>query len=590
MIDVKDLVVENPNKRVIVHPDGTREEVEIERGFAVPPGTTPWNHETAQLLQGDIRDVAVRAGESIKAGEVVNVQNGQAYRDIVAVANVENVISKSYEADKDMGLAIMDERYSVVIEPSSGFVIAYLVDNATGNAVSSYSISEESNSTHVRIARLTSELCIVCWIDSSYYQIFTTLSIAGGILKGSRSSMKDRYTSYQSIARLSDTTALSIYVNYSGANTMRARVVTVGGSDVTCGGYAEFTPKVNARSISAVSLPDAANGDKRVCICYQDVSDGNKGKAVIATVNSANAVAFGVPVAFTSTYATSIGCCGMDGDCVALSYVYISGNSRYCYVCALSYSGTVLRAGTPVLLSSDMKNPSFSAIGNLDGTLIALWNDDAYVVRRNDLQMTVLAESKHRYAASGGGLYVSASALNNNEMLVCYAGANGYSTTTVLSTDGSKVGGAIINVSRDAIALDSGGSGQTIRVAYSGMVQLAGAKAGDRIDSDGVRVYAPMDGWLIIRTAYFAPVMGVFESTTTVQTIELGFTPTLVFTYSGLNNSIWTDNSSDSDTRYYNLVRILSQAYKDPTSGEIVRGGFTHLGKSETSVYYIAFR
>ena len=35
--------------------------------------------------------------------------------------------------------------------------------------------------------------------------------------------------------------------------------------------------------MSAARLPDS-DGKKRVCVCFNDVNDGNKGKAVIATI------------------------------------------------------------------------------------------------------------------------------------------------------------------------------------------------------------------------------------------------------------------------------------------------------------------
>ena len=61
---------------------------------ATQPGT-PWNRETGRLLQGDIRTATVAAGQSIQAGDVVDLND-----DGQAVATLERLPPNfNYSAD-----------------------------------------------------------------------------------------------------------------------------------------------------------------------------------------------------------------------------------------------------------------------------------------------------------------------------------------------------------------------------------------------------------------------------------------------------------------------------------------------------------
>ena len=76
---------------------------------------------------------------------------------------------------------------------------------------------------------------------------------------------------------------------------------------------------IRPSNISATRIPDDNSGNKRVCICFSDTGDGNKGKAVIATVDSANAVTFGDVVTVINSTAHQIPCTYSDGVIYALS-------------------------------------------------------------------------------------------------------------------------------------------------------------------------------------------------------------------------------------------------------------------------------
>ena len=73
------------------------------------------SNPTAEGLPvNDVRTGTVRDGQSIAAGDVVNVQDGEIYHDVVAQKNVENVI-KSGVATTGTALCKLSLQHSVLL-------------------------------------------------------------------------------------------------------------------------------------------------------------------------------------------------------------------------------------------------------------------------------------------------------------------------------------------------------------------------------------------------------------------------------------------------------------------------------------------
>ena len=73
------------------------------------------SNPTAEGLPvNDVRTGIVRDGQSIAAGDVVNVQDGEIYHDVVAQKNVENVI-KSGVATTGTALCKLSLQHSVLL-------------------------------------------------------------------------------------------------------------------------------------------------------------------------------------------------------------------------------------------------------------------------------------------------------------------------------------------------------------------------------------------------------------------------------------------------------------------------------------------
>ncbi len=88
-----------------------------------------------------------------------------------------------------------------------------------------------------------------------------------------------------------------------------------------------------------------------------------------------------------------------------------------------------------------------------------------------------------------------------------------------------------MNNSKDAIALESGEGGNTIKLGFGGYCACEGITAGQTIDSEGVTAYSPLDGWLEIKDPWARGyVTGEYtgEINAAVFNIDLGFKPAAI--------------------------------------------------------------
>ena len=139
------------------------------------------------------------------------------------------------------------------------------------------------------------------------------------------------------------------------------------------------------------------------------------------------------------------------------------------------------------------------------------------------------------------GLFPSASITENNRFIIAYAdgGNSSYGTTTILEISGNRIAGSFLNNSKDAIALESGEGGNTIKLGFGGYCACEGITAGQTIDSEGVTAYSPLDGWLEIKDPWARGyVTGEYTGDgTTKATIDVGFKPAMVAIYSAYNET-----------------------------------------------------
>ncbi|MBC5726921.1 hypothetical protein H8S45_15910, partial [Agathobaculum sp. NSJ-28] len=237
--------------------------------------------------------------------------------------------------------------------------------------------------------------------------------------------------------------------------------------------------------------PDDDSGNKRVCICFSDTGDGNKGKAVIATVDSANAVTFGEVVTFNEASTTDIHCTySLDG------WVYV----------LFIDSATQMIAFNPELLTEKTEKkqiagsiPNLVEICAVGHSVVGIYSSYAQTIYRTGNVLNIGAQ--YNWNNSYQGLFPSASITENNRFIIAYAdgGNSSYGTTTILEISGNRIAGSFLNNSKDAIALESGEGGDTIKLGFGGYCACEGITAGQTIDSEGITAYSPLDGWLEIK-------------------------------------------------------------------------------------------
>lgn len=98
----------------------------------------------------------------------------------------------------------------------------------------------------------------------------------------------------------------------------------------------------------------------------------------------------------------------------------------------------------------------------------------------------------------------------------------------------NKISGYLTNSSKDAIALQSASSGQPISVGFGGYCPCDDVVEGQTITSSGVMGYGVQDGWLDVRPSYSKDyVVGSFKGKGGMRsnTIDFGFSPSYAILY-----------------------------------------------------------
>lgn len=412
-------------------------------------------------------------------GTVVE-DNYDVYRDVVAQKNVENRLNTIVMTGSD--LFKLNESYSILIGNSSSNPVAYLIDNTTGKSV--YGVSAYLSAVlSVSGARLDDTHFVVAFESNSIsrwsvYQVTgTTITLADGTRSLGGNSTNPV------VVTLSTS-------NFAVTHNSNGRLRLTVGSYPFASTDNELN-SVNPAHISATRIPDDDSGNKRVCICFSDTGDGNKGKAVIATVDSSNAVTFGDVVTFNEESTTDIHCTySLDG------WVYV----------LFIDSATQMIAFNPELLTE--KTDKKQAAGRVQNSVeicavghsvVGIYNGYAKTIYRTENVLNIGGQFSWNDSMSAP--YPSASITENNRFIIAYAdgGNSNYGTTTILEISGNRIAGSFLNNSKDAIALESGEGGETIKLGFGGYCACEGMTAGQMIDSEGVTAYSPLDGWLEIK-------------------------------------------------------------------------------------------
>jgi len=157
----------------------------------------------------------------------------------------------------------------------------------------------------------------------------------------------------------------------------------------------------------------------------------------------------------------------------------------------------------------------------------------------------------------------------------------------------NKIGTSVEYVSSDAIALESGTSGDEISVGYGGYCRMNNAKTGYTVESNGVRAVSPIDGWLDITAKYNNKpenhVVGTYVGTGSAMDIELGFEPSAVLIY--CNNVGFDNGGVIYGGMIINGTKTYGGSYITDTGFHLINGGNAgSVVNSNVSYSYIAWR
>lgn len=517
------------------------------------------SNPTAEGLPvNDVRTGTVRDGQSIAAGDVVNVQDGEIYRDVVAQKNVENVI-KSGVATTGTALCKLSLQHSVLLI-IAGNITVFLIDNVTGKSLFNSVVYQQSSSS-VSLARLDDSHFVVQALTQ------TTLFAKIGTVNGTSISLGEQTNIISAVTGSAPVVALEadrIMSIFTSSSKLGIGISLVNGTTITQKQTYYLPGNVNAAHISATRIPDDDSGNKRVCICFADAGDGNKGKSVIATIDSANAVTFGEVVTFSdgTIYATS---CAADK----------TGNILVGYI---RNQDTASKITIFVVLNAELNpisNESNNNTGNVVSVQAIVYDDDKFAcVIDNYAKLFEFSDgvlglvTAYSYNANNPDC-LSAAAIEKSKILIAFANRSNssYGTTTILEISGNQIAGSFLNNSKDAIALESGEGGNTIKLGFGGYCACEGITAGQTIDSEGITAYSPLDGWLEIKDPWARGyVTGEYTGDGTYgadnpTVIDVGFRPECLI--------IGAESANSATGAVFVLLNGVNLSYSLPNGGAV---------------------
>lgn len=452
-----------------------------------------------------IETYPIATGNTITQGDVVDVVDGQIQKTFTPQVNVETIFNNlsvdnihTFSTANDQIVVFFRDQVvslSTNILSKSGHTLSA---DSTKNLKTSFSVETafcKRDSTHFSFTYMSN--------NRMYFQnIVVSGNTSSSInLDGSEHVLWKDYTlmsiNSQFCLGIDSTHFLSVF-STDGGDLVAVLCDSSSSSVPTT--WKSMSLKGAARYISATRLPDSGT-TRRVCVCYSDGGDSNKGKAVIVSIDGSNNVTWGSPVVFESSSSPFVASISVtyNGENIVVCY---SMTNNYVFVKTLSPSN--LAEISNLELGSEFKaNSNTLTSGQLGKTTIVTVgpsNSIALVINDSSSGLSIGGNFVFNSSLSQ---YISMVAVSSTEAILSYTDINnsGYGTATILTVSGNQIAGSFLDSSKDAIALQSGTSGQSIEVVYSGTVYADWVTEGQVIDSDGVYGVGVLDGVLQVWSA-----------------------------------------------------------------------------------------
>lgn len=543
MIDVENRVpTPGQEGRVLITPEGGGAPYYATIQMADTPlaDGTPWSRQTGRLLQADIRNYPIAAGQTIQAGDVVDVVNGE-------------IVSSSFDvldgAPKSIfsGGSITVLPGCAALPDGSSVSCAYLTPSSGTKSLVLVRLAQGEKGMATNIGTITS---VTGFPSSGDIQFITTVPVYFG-----PSTYAVLYRSTSSSATRS--TYLGIFSVSSGAFTSQTVKVT--------GGYP--TPAGGASPHNTSGLAFYQSGDSQ----YALLSTGNT-VYVYSVTNSGGTYSLSylfessAPSIENVTFSNLSVCGSSSGNLFAIYtrqevnvYTYVG---IYARTISPNIQSQTISFGAETALQAQgvLGDYSVSGLSNVSGdTYVIAVNGDRYLNQyyydRNAVAFTVNgasatvtgtvgSDSRTAYATIGNviqGGSISAFVEDTSAQTVApYEFSSSWSQTPVEITtlaDGyiGITATQFVYASDDviytqdlvtiyemtqAIALRSGTSGQSIDIIYSGVTFADFAAEGQTIVSGGVCGAGILNGvlqvWSSSRPA--ASEVGIYTGTGSVPT------------------------------------------------------------------------
>lgn len=542
-----------------------------------PQGVAPING----LPTNDVRELTVRSGNNINAGDVVDVEGGEVFKNIKSssipevVVNTDNhFISRVakignyyvFATSKNSGIG-----YEIYSYNQNGTQISVMGENDVGEYGATLQIGYCGNKVVVFYYNSIQRN----WIGRLY-----EISGSGELVK------KDASTHIYEIKAslpLNDNQFIGFYTS----GKLYAQIVDLSGTSPSYVKSTAIAEKNLADVISATQISDE-NGRKRFCVCYIDINDSNKAKAFILTLDSENNITTTSPITIQNQ-CLDIKCVFLDG----IVYINIDG-SLYAFNEALTRLNRIDIFSINTKSSNNLialKNYvlAFNGAGGTSyGAAIALKYENQAFMQSEKYQLNKEYETR----------YFNGACISGNKAFVVYQSrasniSNDKATIEFFEVSNYQIANEFIDTSKDAIALQSASSNQPISVGFGGYCECPNVTEGQMITSSGVMGYGVQDGWLDIRPSYSnAYVVGSFKGKggTRSNTIDFGFSPSyaILYTNDTYDPSFILQGRTYSSRRSINL-RILWTQTGITIQANSSEPDIVFDDENET-YYYIAFR
>lgn len=491
-------------------------------------------------VQNITRTAAVAAGQSIQAGDVVDLND-----DGQVVATLERLPPNfNYSADN------IPSSDGVIVPIESGEYGSYFVLNsaASGGAKPRGSVlgdSGEFKASGLEATQSTvpagateffafpgdADRIAVIYVNSDGHFCMSGLSKGAGAGWSTATVMTDYRMDYYTIVsaayvQLDDVTlcigchnnASSYYLVTEFAWWDEGRT-HADGSETDLEGRADY---IAASLLS--SAPASGGTEYRILIVY----GGNAYSGVRARVCTVTIPASGAKSAVMGAE-TAPGLEDMSGaklltlDGGTALILYKPKGTGSCRMALLAVSGDAVSAASdPVNVSTAASTANITLSGTADRP-VALWSQPqgsesvvfAAAVSRSGNQLSLGEPYAVTDTVPGGVGSIAAVPLPADSLLTVIGSSASYALRScILSIRDGVIAGEFAPGASQAIALEDGGAGESIELLFSGTAELPGIAEGTQIlTTGGVQGYAPSDGWInVFPKGFMAPMLKAYQT------------------------------------------------------------------------------